>query len=91
MNDVITPKDRSLHSETMENHRATGSPVVIDLGKQPRKRIKELRKGKPGKLFHDVEEAIESLRAQNAIATDAQTVIVVVSEKQKKNRDMLRF
>ncbi len=62
----------------------TASPLVIDLGKQRRKRVRDLRKGKPGPLLDDVREAIATLRAQGAVAKDAQPIIVVVSEKRPK-------
>jgi hypothetical protein len=66
------------------------SPVVIDLGKQRAKRVKELRKGKQGKLFSEVSEAIAALRADGTIAASAQPVIVVVRERRKK-RGVLGF
>ena len=63
-----------------QSHR---TPVVIDLGRQSKKRIKALRKGKPGKLLDKVAHAVESLRQQSAIAKDAQTIVVVVREKRR--------
>jgi hypothetical protein len=65
--------------------KATGAPVVVDLGKRKKKQIKELREGKPGKLLREVYEAVEALKAQNAISADAQTVIVVVRQKPRQN------
>ena len=61
-----------------------GGPVVIDLGKQNKKRVKELRQGKPGKLLSEIMETVETLRAQKSISADAQPIIVVVREKQKR-------
>ena len=61
-----------------------GMPVVIDLGRHRKKRIKELRDGKAGKLLAQVSEAVEALKSQQAIAPNAQTVIVVVREKSSK-------
>ena len=77
----VASKDRNLASAATS--AAAGTPVVIDLGKHRKKRVKELRQGKPGKLLQEVSNAIEALRAQKAIAHDAQTVIVVVREKSK--------
>jgi hypothetical protein len=60
------------------------SPVVIDLGKQKRKRVKDLRKGKPGRLMDEIHTAIEALKAEGTIAASAQPVIVVVRERSRK-------
>jgi hypothetical protein len=84
-------KQRGLHPETVDGHGAEGAPIVIDLGKKRRKQVKQLRQGKPGKLLHEVRAAIEALQAQNAIAPDAQTVIVVVREKRRDGGDLFRF
>ncbi|MGE0708955.1 MAG: hypothetical protein AB7N76_23650 [Planctomycetota bacterium] len=54
--------------------------IVLDFGKKSRKAVKRLRKGK-GKLVDKVEAAVQNLRAAGSIAPDAQTVIVVVREK----------
>lgn len=59
------------------------SPVIIDLGKHRRKRIKGLRKG-TGSLTEEVSGCIEELKASGAIAANAQPVIVVVREKRRK-------
>ena len=57
--------------------------VVIDLGKQKRKRIKALRKGK-GKLMARVQEAIANLKESGALKPNA-AAIVVVRQKRKKS------
>lgn len=54
--------------------------VVLDLGRQSRKRVKALRNGE-GSLLHDVKEAVAHLREGGVIGADAQTVIVVVERK----------
>ena len=59
--------------------------LVIDLGKQKRKRVKALRRGR-GQLMGDVEECLEDLRNEGKIAAETQTVIVVVERKRKRNR-----
>jgi len=63
-------------------------PVIIDLGKRKRKRVKRLQKGR-GPLVGNVFDAIERLREQGEIAEDAQPVIVVV--RQKRRRGWKRF
>jgi hypothetical protein len=59
------------------------APVIIDLGKHSRKRIKALRKG-AGRLTEEVSGCVEELKASGAISTNAQTVIVVVREKRRR-------
>lgn len=55
-------------------------PVVVDLGKKSKKRIKALRKGK-GKLLEDVHKCISELQSSGAVQDGAQVVVVVVEEK----------
>jgi len=59
-------------------------PIIIDLGKQKKKRIKKLRKGY-GRLADDVADAIDELKASGVVEGNAQPVIVVVRQKKKKN------
>jgi uncharacterized protein DUF6200 len=54
--------------------------VVLDLGKQSRKKVRELRKGE-GALLADVHDAVEHLREGGVVGADAQTVIVVVERR----------
>ena len=63
------------------------APVVIDLGKKKRKRVKRLRRGK-GQLMVDIMDSIEELRENGEISKDAQPVIVVVQQKKKKRKGL---
>lgn len=65
---------------TEETDASAEDMIVIDLGKQSRKRVKKLRKG-GGRLVSDVAGAIDDLKAEGMLKPDAQTVIVVVREK----------
>jgi len=56
------------------------STVVLDLGKQKSKRVKQLRKGK-GRLMEDVYDAIEELQESGVISAGAQPVVVIVERK----------
>jgi hypothetical protein len=56
------------------------APVLLDLGQQKPKAIRQLRKGR-GKLVEEVMAAIDELKTTGAIATSAQPVIVIVREK----------
>jgi hypothetical protein len=58
------------------------SPIIIDLGKHRRKRIKDLRRGK-GRLTDEVTGCVEELKAAGTLAGNAQTVVVVVRQKRR--------
>lgn len=62
---------------------ATGDSVILDLGKQKKKKIKQLRKGR-GPLFAKVADAQAQLKAGNMTGEEAGSVIVVVKKKTKK-------
>jgi Family of unknown function (DUF6200) len=59
------------------------APVIIDLGKHRRKRIKGLRKG-TGRLVDEVSSCLDELKASGAIGANAQPVIIVVREKRRR-------
>lgn len=63
------------------------APVVLDLGKQRRKRIKQLRRGE-GRLMDEVNASIDELRTAGALAADAQAVVIIVREKRRKMRGL---
>lgn len=62
--------------------------VVLDLGKQKRKKVKDLRKGK-GALMDDVNTAIAELQAEGTLAAGAQVVVVVVERKPEAASSMM--
>lgn len=62
---------------------ATGNlPIVVDLGKQPRKQIKKLTEGR-GKLLDEVDKVIQELKVAGKISGSAQPVVIVVKQKAK--------
>jgi len=63
--------------------------VFVDLGKQKRKRVKKLRKGK-GPLMGKVEDVIEELRNSGTLTGDAQPVVIVVRQKKKNSFGLFR-
>lgn len=65
-----------------ESSPDANGPVIIDMGKQRGKRIKELKRG-TGKLTEDLNEALEDLKANGAISASRQVVIVVVERKRE--------
>jgi hypothetical protein len=57
----------------------------VDLGRFSAKSIKQLKKGRAGKVTESVDEALATLAERGSVAKDATAVIVVVKEKRKKN------
>ncbi|MFN3647976.1 MAG: hypothetical protein ACK47B_00240 [Armatimonadota bacterium] len=58
------------------------SPILVNLGKQSRSKIKKLKRGE-GRLMSEVQTTIEELKRSGVIAADAQPVIVLVKEREK--------
>jgi hypothetical protein len=68
-------------------------PIVIDLGRQKRKRIKQLKRGR-GKLVDRVNEAVAQVRS--ALGAEAQgkefvPVAVIVRKDQKCRKGLFPF
>jgi hypothetical protein len=66
------------------------TPIVVDLGKVKPKGAKRLKKGK-GKLYSEVLEAIEHVKAELGDEVDGKElvpVVVIYEKKQKVNRRM---
>jgi hypothetical protein len=68
-------------------------PIVIDLGKQKKKRIKQLKRGR-GRLVERVNEAVAQVRS--ALGAEAQgkefvPVAVIVRRGQKCRKGMFPF
>ena len=57
-------------------------PVIVDLGRQSRKRIRNLREGR-GKLMRDISEVVAVLKAEGSVDKTAQVVVVVVTKRAK--------
>jgi len=69
--------------ETKMSEDQKHAPILIDLGKQKRGRVKRLRKGR-GRLVDDVQQAIADLAANGSLSEGVQPVIVVVERKKKR-------
>lgn len=67
----------------MASDAAESDLVIVDLGNQKRKRVKQLGRGE-GRLFDEVLESVGQLKAEGALRADAQTVVVVVRQKGPK-------
>ena len=78
---------RSEAQPRLAGTQTTSTPIVLDLGKQRRRRIKDLRRGE-GKLMDEVNASIDELRTAGALAADAQAVVIIVREKRRKMRGL---
>lgn len=74
-------------TKTSHSQATVPAPVVLDLGKQRRKQVKQLRKGS-GKLMEDINDAIEELRTAGTVAAMAQPVVVIVREKRRRMKSL---
>jgi len=61
-------------------------PTIIDLGKKSRKRVRRLRKGRPGGLMSKVQEVLEQMREAGAMPASAHPVVVIVRERKRRNK-----
>jgi hypothetical protein len=67
---------------TKTSDGALAAPVVVDMGKKPRKQIRQLRKGH-GKLMMRVNDVLAELRTAGSISALAQPVVIVVRQRPK--------
>lgn len=58
-------------------------PVVIDLGKRSRKKVKKLRRGE-GPLMSETEEVLAELRAAEKLDGEVQPIFVIVRQKRPR-------
>ncbi|MCG8467658.1 MAG: hypothetical protein MJB57_05525 [Gemmatimonadetes bacterium] len=66
------------------------TPILMDLGKAKRKRVKKLKQGR-GPLIRKIGEALDEHVAMLEVPQDAHIVpvIVVVEKKQKRRRRLI--
>ncbi|NUQ76331.1 MAG: hypothetical protein HUU21_22565 [Polyangiaceae bacterium] len=77
----ITESTNSAAAAASREDEGQNSLLVVDIGKkQPRKRIRDLRKGK-GRLFRKVHQVIDEMRANGAIDENAKPIVIVVRQK----------
>ena len=74
------PTDETVRSDSK-------SPIVIDLGKHSRKRVKNLRKG-TGRLADEVNGCLAELRMAGTVSPNAQTVVVIVRQRRSRNKTL---
>lgn len=63
-------------------------PIVLDMGKVSRKKIRELKKEGKGELLEDIGEAIEQVRAQLGpeLASNSLLPVVLIYEKKPRKK-----
>ncbi len=71
---------------TEKNSPEEYAPIIIDLGRYKRKRVRRLRRGKSGRLLDKVQDCVDELKTSGQIADSAQPVVIVVREKRKKRK-----
>lgn len=77
------PAPESTKADTSKTAETTSAPVVVDMGKKPRKQIRQLREGR-GKLLLEVNDILDELRTAGSISSLAQPVVIVVRQRPKK-------
>ena len=85
---TMTPAPKSEPFSPPTEAASTPSPILLDLGKQRRKRIKQLRRG-AGKLMDEINASIEELRTAGTIGPTTQPVVVLVRQKRRRGRGLL--
>ena len=68
------------------------APVVVDLGKQKSKRLRDLKNGE-GPLMTDVTHVIEEIRAKSPelASKELVPVVIIYRKKPRRKRSMLPF
>ena len=80
----MTTKEEAIAKEKADGLTPEASgPVIVDLGKQPRRRVKRLLRGE-GKLMGELRDCMAELRRSDKISSTAEAVIVVVRQKGPK-------
>lgn len=72
------------NTESKNSNAASVEPIIVDMGKKDRKQIRKLTKGKPGRLMRRLEDTIDHLRENGALAEGAQPVVIVIRQKPRK-------
>ncbi len=78
---------REKPADTASGHerrtREESRPIIVDLGKHKKKRVKRLLKGK-GRILRKVSRHTANLRATGHLTVQAQVIVVVVREKKRR-------
>jgi Family of unknown function (DUF6200) len=80
---MTTPADPSGKTAVKPAGATAPSPIIIDLGKKSRKKIRRAREG-TGELMDEINVTLDELRADGTIKADAQPVLIIVRQKPRK-------
>jgi hypothetical protein len=69
--------------KTAKSESQVTQPIIIDLGRQKAKSLKELKKGE-GELWEDVQAVVEKVQEELGEAADGKVVVPVVLIFEKK-------
>ncbi len=70
--------------------QGTNPPIVIDLGKVKKKRVKALKRGE-GKLVNEVQQAVEQVRASLGPSAEGKELVPVVVVYRQKDEPRTPF
>ena len=65
----------------------TKAPIIVDLGKQRRKKVKGLR-SRTGRLADALNGCLEELRTAGTLTANSQTVVVIVRQRRRRNKSL---
>ena len=83
MSTTITPSQDTVL--TTPSYNAEIAPIIIDLGKEKRKRIKDLKRGR-GRLMNEVSGVINEARMNLGAEADGKEFIPIILIYRKKRK-----
>jgi hypothetical protein len=76
-------------ASTTGQTNAEKAPIIVDIGKGSRKDVRKLKKGQSGKLMRRLGETVEHLRESEAVAEDAQIIVLIVRQRPRRRAKFL--
>lgn len=70
-------------TETSEASAPSSAPILVDLGKHGRKRVRQLREGR-GPLMEEIAHCVAELQSGGAIAANTTPVVIIVRERRRR-------
>jgi hypothetical protein len=87
---MIAESEDSMVQETMKASTEMTQPVIIDLGKQKSKALKDLKKGE-GELWDEVLEVADEVKEMLGVEAEGKVlipIIMVYQEKRSRRMDL---
>jgi hypothetical protein len=79
----VAPASPASAGSAPETGSESPLPLIVDLGKHPRKEIKRLREGR-GKLLPEISACLDELKGAGKLPAGTQPVVILVREKRRK-------